>query len=137
MRFKVMRLSVGLILLLFHAMGVSTAWSQKAAVTEIPVDPNSPPTTITVQKGGEAQKSTESEQVIDGTAEISGQPNADPNKAEKSYWKACGDWKAEVERLNKGNVIALDCGKKNPSVENYRTTYRSTATYKVKVKLKH
>lgn len=116
----------------------SMAWAQKGAVTEIPISENGTTTTISVQKGTpSATGSKETSEVLDGSAEITGDPNVLLKGARESWKKACDDWKKEVKDLNKDNqVIALNCSTPKCGSESGGTVCKSAATYKVKVNLK-
>lgn len=117
----------------------SLALAQKAGVTEIPINENGTTTTISVQKGSSANPGTprDTQEVLDGTAEISGEPNVLLNGARANWKTACDEWKKEVKDLNKDNqVIALNCGTAKCGTEGHGTVCKSAATYKVKVNLK-
>lgn len=116
----------------------SLALAQKAGVTEIPVTENGTTTTISVQKGSPtAPGSRDTSEVLDGSAEIAGEPNVLMKGARESWKVACDDWKKEVKDLNKENqVIALNCGVPKCATEGGGTVCKSAANYKVKVNLK-
>lgn len=116
----------------------SVALAQKAGVTEIPISENGTTTTISVQKGSPtAPGSRDTSEVLDGSAEIAGEPNVLVKGARESWKVACDDWKKEVKDLNKENqVIALNCGSPKCATEAGGTVCKSTANYKVKVNLK-
>jgi hypothetical protein len=119
---------------IFILLFVPKSFAQKAAVTEIPLEGS---TTITVQKGAANSGSTEMSQILDGNAEISGEPNVLSRGARDSWKKSCDDWKDEVKALNKENqLIAINCNSPSCNAMNGSTTCKSIATYKVKVNLK-
>ncbi len=120
--------------LLFFA---TLALAQKAGVTEIPINENGTTTTISVQKGNPSLPTRDTSEVLDGTAEIAGEPNVLVNGARGTWKIACEDWKKEVKDLNKENqVISLNCGSPKCGTEGNGTVCKSNATYKVKVNLK-
>lgn len=114
------------------------AQSQKANITEIPVDGNSQTTTIEIKKGDRpSPEGKEIHEILDGHSEVSGDPNPMQKAARESWKKACDEWKKEVKDLNKENqVLILNCNSPKCSIENGSTICKSEATYKVKVKLK-
>lgn len=114
------------------------AFAQKAGVTEIPISEDGTTTTISVQKGTPtAPGSRDTSEVLDGSAEIAGDPNVLMKGARENWKKACDEWKKEVKDLNKENqVIALNCGAPKCASESGGTVCKSAANYKVKVNLK-
>lgn len=113
------------------------AQSQKANVTEIPVDGNAQTTTIQIKKGDAVDAGRETHEILDGHSEVSGDPNPMSKGARESWKKACDDWKKEVKELNKENqVLILNCNSPKCAPEGGSTICKSEASYKVKVKLK-
>ena len=83
-----------------------------------------------------APLSREIYEVVEGKAEVAGDPDALQKGARESWKKACEVWKKEVRELNKENqVLVLDCGSVQCSPEGIQTLCRSTAQYKLKVKM--
>lgn len=76
------------------------------------------------------------EEVIEGKAEVVGEPNVLANAARESWKKACENWKKEVKELNK-EVLILNCNSPKCTTEKGRTTCKSDASYKIKVKLRN
>ncbi len=73
-------------------------------------------------------------EVLDGTAQVGGEPGNDSNLARAKWQTACDAWKAETKDLNKSNqVVALACGSADCTYqENGNYICKSTATYKIK-----
>lgn len=119
------------------------AFAQTANIKDLPLDgEEGSSTTITIEKGkpgarpGQATQPVQNE-VLDSTVEIEGE-SAPLLKAAKGNWKkACEDWKKEVKDLNKDNqVLSLNCGSPRCAPESTALTVcRSTATYKIRLKL--
>lgn len=126
--------SVLLIAIFMAYLASSDANAQKAAVTEIPVDGG---TTIQIRKGEPAPAAEKDFEILDGSAEVAGEPNVMAKAARESWKKACDDWKKEVKELNKDNqVIVLNCNTPKCGPEGTTTVCKSTATYKIKIRLK-
>jgi len=88
-------------------------------------------------QGAHAQSSSVTD-VLDGTAEISGDPQVLVKAARESWKKACEDWKKEVKDLNKDNeVLILNCNSPVCVQEGPHQICRSKATYKVRLKLQN
>lgn len=86
--------------------------------------------------GGLAQE--EREELLEGRAEVVGDPNVLQRAARDSWKKACEDWKKEVKELNVDNkVLILNCNEPRCSTEKGSTVCRSEANYKIKVKFKN
>lgn len=113
------------------------AQSQKANITEIPMDGTSETTTIQIKKGEPQAEGREINEIIDGTSEVTGDPNLMQKAARESWKKACDEWKKEVKELNKDNqVLILNCNSPRCGIESGSTVCKSEASYKVKVKIK-
>lgn len=89
-----------------------------------------PPTPTTTAATPAAQQF----ELIEGAAQIAGEPDVLAVPAQKKWQKACDDWKQEFKELNKSNqIIALSCN--SPScqpIETASTICTSNATYKIK-----
>ncbi len=113
----------------------SVAMAQKTSVTDIPTDSN---TVITVKKGDDKSTTEKNFEIVEGSGEVSGDPQL-MNKEARASWKAaCNDWKKEIKDLNKTNeIIVLNCNKPNcQKSEGGQTVCESNGDYKVKVKTK-
>lgn len=115
------------------ASGVGFAHAQTASVKDIPAEGD---TTISISKGSKASVDKKFE-IVDGNADISGDPEVLQNAARNSWKKSCNEWKQELKDLNKDNqVLALTCNSpKCEKNESSQTVCKSTGAYKVKVKL--
>ena len=115
------------------ASGVNFAYAQTASVKDIPAEGD---TTISISKGSKASADKKFE-IVDGNADISGDPEVLQNAARTSWKKSCNDWKQEVKELNKDNqVLSLTCNSpKCEKNEASQTVCKSTGAYKLKVKL--
>lgn len=108
--------------------------AQTANIKDIPVDPEQG-TTIRIEKGARPNAPTTSE-VLEGQAEVTGDPKPLARVARESWSKACEDWKKEVKELNKDNqIMALSCNSAKCSNEGVLTVCKSTATYKIRMKI--
>ena len=110
------------------------AFSQKTAVTEIPMNEN---TTISIKKGDAANKCEKLYEIVESTAEIQGEPSILSKEARNNWKKACADWKKEIKELNQENkIIALDCGKVTCAKEGGEgQVCSSQGSYKIKTKI--
>lgn len=115
-------------------LGSLVALGQKAAVTDIPTNEE---TTISIKKGEAASKGDRQFEIVEGNADIEGDPNVLIKEARANWKKACSEWKKEIKELNKDNkIISLDCGKMTcvaQGAEGQLCT--SKASYKVKTKI--
>jgi hypothetical protein len=113
----------------------SVAMAQKTSITDIPTDSN---TVITVKKGDDKTTAEKNFEIVEGSGEVSGDPQL-MNKEARASWKAaCNDWKKEIKELNKTNeIIVLNCNKPNcQKSDGGQTVCESNGDYKVKVKTK-
>jgi len=112
--------------------------AQTANIKDIPLD-NEQSTTITIQKGTRPGQTTQpvANEVLEGSAEIEGESAPLVKVARGSWKKACDDWKKEVRELNKDNqILSINCGVSKCAPEATALTIcRSTATYKIRLKL--
>lgn len=103
-------------------------------------------TTISIRKGPQANSATTSVsapvkcqpvyEISEGTEELVGEGNLMNKPAKQNWTKACDDWKKEFRASNKSNqVISINCGSASCANEFNEVVCKSTATYKVKVKL--
>jgi hypothetical protein len=128
-----MKLISFLLAITFYAV-ISNA--QKASITDLPTDSD---TTISIKKGDSSSKINSPDfEVISGDAAIDGDPDLLTKAARTNWKKACDDWKKEFRELNKENqILAMSCGSANCVSEKAESFCRSTATYKLKVKIKN
>lgn len=119
------------------------AFAQSANIKDLPLDgEEGSSTTITIEKNKPGYRPGQPTQpvaneVLDSSVEIEGEA-APLNKAAKANWKkACDDWKKEVKELNKDNqILSMNCGSSRCAPESTALTVcKSTATYKIRLKL--
>lgn len=117
-----------LILLLFLPLITE---AQSVGVKDIPAGDD---TTIEIRKGKGSDKEFE---VVTDEDSIEGEA-APLLKEARSHWKrACAEWKSELKELNKDNqVLSMSCGTMQCSTVAMESTCRSTAKYKLKVRVK-
>lgn len=144
MRFVIRVMGLNVCTAAFFLAGVAGA--QTASVKDIPLDQEGS-TTITIEKGTAAGKSSMKEarpvgrpvenEVLDGTAEIEGDPAPLVKQAKENWKKACADWKAEVKDLNRENqVVMMNCSTPRCEPDAHASTVcRSNATYKIRLKV--
>lgn len=109
----------------------SFALAQSVGVKDIPADGD---TTIEIKKGSKTQNEYE---VVTSEDEIEGEAAPLLKEARTNWKKACADWKTETKELNKDNqVLTLSCGKMTCSTVAMESTCRSTATVKIKTRVK-
>jgi hypothetical protein len=126
-----MKLISFLLAITFYAV-LSNA--QKASITDLPTDSD---TTISIKKGDSSTIFSPDYEVVSGDAAIDGDPDLLTKAARTNWKKACDDWKKEFRELNKENqILAMSCGTSNCVSEKGESFCRSTATYKLKVKIK-
>jgi hypothetical protein len=122
-------------LLVFLALTGTPSFAQKAQmkIEDIKADGD---TTITVRKGEKALPEKNYE-IISGTDEISGDEEFDSKRALASWKEACDTWKKEIRELNTDNrVLVISCGAKKKATDGTKTTYTSSAHYKIRVKMR-
>ncbi len=94
-----------------------------------------PDTTISIQKGKPMKECTVFE-IIDGREEVFGGPEYDKSKALASWKTACNEWRGNFKEMNRENrVISVNCGQFTQGRDGEQYLYKSTATYKVRVKM--
>lgn len=104
------------------------------------VDTDAEETTITVKKGKGGTTATPTcqpvFQVENGNEEIVSD-GAVMTKGARANWKrSCEEWKKEFRSLNKENrIISMNCGTASCGPEGAETVCKSTATYKVRIKM--
>jgi hypothetical protein len=111
-------------------------WAQKAQIKmeDIPTNEN---TSITIQKGAKPALTPPDYEIVSGQDEITGDEEFDDKKALSSWKSACESWKSEIRELNIDNkVIMLSCGARKKSKVDAKFTFTSTASYKVRVKIR-
>ena len=91
-------------------------------------------TTIEVKKGTKTDNKYE---ITQGHDEISGDPAPILQFAQKSWKKACDEWKKEFKDLNKDNqIISMICGTMECKTAPSGSSCKSEAKYTVKVQVK-
>lgn len=91
-------------------------------------------TTISVRKGG--SKSEAKFEITEGTEEVEGDPAPLQKEARANWKKACDGWKKELKENNKDNqILTANCGTAQCSTTAMETVCKSTAKYKLKVRL--
>jgi hypothetical protein len=92
-------------------------------------------TAIIIKKGAQVGDCVQYE-IIDGHEEIAGDSNFAKETALNSWKTACKEWKASMREMNKDNqMIALNCNTPIADKANDQVAYKSTGSYKVKVKM--
>lgn len=111
-----------------------SVWSQKAAVTDIPMSED---TTISIKKGDAAGKCDKTFEIVEGTGQIEGEPALLAKDARSSWKVACAQWKKEIKEMNQDNkVLFMDCGKVTCSPQGAEgQVCRSEGSYKIKTKM--
>lgn len=132
-----LRLFLSLAAILAVVLSSNSLRAQKTSVTDIPSD-GSQTTTTTIQvKKGDQPSADRDFEILDGSAEVAGEPNLMSKGARESWKKACDEWKKEVKDLNKENqVVVLNCNSPHCAIESGSTVCKSTASYKLRVKIK-
>lgn len=113
------------------------AFSQSVDIKDVKTD--SEETTISIKKGGavaQAGKCQPAFEILSSNEELVGD-GANMNKPARANWKkSCDEWKKEMKAMNKGNqILALSCGNPSCGPEGTETVCKSSASYKMKVKL--
>ena len=120
-------------LVLFSAVVIGETTAVK--VEGIPTEPE---TTISIKKGAPVvgQQCIEY-QIIEGSEEVNGQPDFDRKKAYQDWKSECDRWKISMKEINKTNeILTINCNKPKSSRDGEMLTYASSASYKMKVKVK-
>ncbi len=104
------------------------------------VDTDAEETTITVKKGKGGTTATPTcqpvFQVENGNEEIVSDGAVMTKGARANWKKSCDEWKKEFRSLNKDNrIISMNCGTASCGPEGAETVCKSTATYKVRIKM--
>lgn len=104
------------------------------------VDTDAEETTITVKKGKGGTTAAPTcqpvFQVENGNEEIVADGALMVKGARTNWKKACDDWKKEFKGLNKDNrIISMNCGTASCGPEGAETVCKSTANYKVRIKM--
>jgi hypothetical protein len=97
-------------------------------------------TTIEIHRGEKAkekaQKCQPNWEVVDGQAEIEGEPASMTREARSQWRKACDSWKKDFRADNKDSkIISLNCGTADCSGDATQKICSSKASYKIKTKL--
>lgn len=100
------------------------------------IDSGQDTTTIEIRKGKKEDLKTAGWEVTDGESDIEGESSATKSDADKSWKKACEDWKKEFRADNKDNkILNLNCGTKTCSGDAGSKVCTSKATYKIKTRV--
>ncbi|MBI1861856.1 MAG: hypothetical protein HYR96_13160 [Deltaproteobacteria bacterium] len=109
------------------------ALAEKSSVKVEDIPSTSEETNITIQKGS-ARKDCTRYEIIDGHEDVFAGPEYDKTKALSNWKAACSEWIKNFREMNKENrVISVNCGQPIMSKEGDQTSYKSTASYKVRV----
>jgi hypothetical protein len=94
-------------------------------------------TSIVIKKGADA--GTQDFEVVSGNEDVVGEPKPSNRESYASWKAACAEWKKEMRELNKENsLLALNCNAASKEKdENGQTTYKSTGSYKMRVRVKN
>lgn len=95
-------------------------------------------TTIQIKKGksGETAPQKPKFEITDGEEDVVGDGAVLVKEAKANWKKACKEWKAELKENNKGNqVLSANCGNVTCGTEQNETVCRSSAKYKLKVRM--
>ena len=124
-------LSLGLALI------ATSATAQEAGV-KIDKIPTNEDTSITIRKGANRDCDAKPNyDVVSGTEELASDEEFDDKKALAGWKQACADWKKELKEMNAGNqILVASCGTKSKTKEGGKTIFKSTASYKLKVRIK-
>lgn len=126
-------------LVLFSAVSFVAAVSFAQTVDVNNVSTNEE-TTIHIKKGAPGNSAAcdcrPQYEITEGDEEVIGDGAMLAKEAQSNWKKACNEWKSELKDMNKGNqIITVNCGSSTCSPSNSQTICKSTAKYKVKVKL--
>ena len=136
--------SIGVQMLQKHALSIvmsltflmalnGLAQGPKVKVGDILTDED---TSVYIRKGIPLNMGPEFE-IVSGSSEITGEPMAGSKESYASWKTACDDWKKETREMNKENaILALGCNSATKTQENGQQVYRSTGTYKLKVRVR-
>jgi hypothetical protein len=93
-------------------------------------------TSIIIKKGAAAEQCVHYE-IVSGNEEVFGTPEFDRTKAYASWKTACNEWRQSLKEMNKDNqLITLNCNSPQATKEDEHFTYRSSGSYKIKIKMK-
>lgn len=114
------------------------SWAQSVDVKG--VDTNSDQsTTIEIRKGEKANAKVKCDplwEIVEGSAEIQGDPGPMAPDARKNWKLECDSWQKQFRADNKENkIITVSCGTPSCSGETANKVCASTATYKIKSRL--
>ena len=113
----------------------TAAFAQKVDIKDVDTS-GQEPTTIQISKGDRAQKAQAMWEVVEGAADIAGEPQMMSKQARTSWKTACDDWKKEFRADNKDNkILSLNCGMPNCAAKADSTVCESKASYKLKTRL--
>lgn len=109
--------------------------AEKSSVKVEDIPTTGTDTSITIHKGGKPKDCTVYE-IVDGHEDVFGGPEFDRSKALASLKTACAEWAKNFKEMNKENrVISVNCGQPVQSKEGEQYSFKSAASYKVRVKM--
>lgn len=137
MKFNDDRFSMATFFLLLNWLVPSGAFAQTADVKIKDVS-TAENTAIFIEKNAErVQSRTPREyEIVDGSEEIIGDPSNDEAVARKSWKAACNEWRNTMKELNKGTILALNCGRPKKEKESYNISFESVGVYKLRVRIR-
>lgn len=137
MSFDRNRYSMATLFLLFNWLVPAGVFAQTAdlKIKDVSTAEN---TAIFIEKNAERiQSRTPREyEIVDGTEEIIGDPSNDEATARKSWKAACSEWRSTMKELNKGSILALNCGRPKKEKETYNISFESVGVYKLRVRIR-
>lgn len=81
-----------------------------------------------------AESASKQYQIVDGEAEITGEPDRLEAGARTKWTTACNDWKKELKELNGNQLMALSCNSPKCSFSgSINAQCTSQANYKIKI----
>ena len=71
--------------------------------------------------------------MTEGMDSIVGEASPSVSRAYRNWKYACQEWKSELKKLNRGNLLFASCGKVAKRNEGPSVIYESRASYKIRV----
>jgi len=95
-------------------------------------------TAIYIEKNSERNRLRDPDfEIVEGKEDIVGDPENLDATARKNWKAACNEWRADMKDLNKANsILSLACGIPVKAKETHNITYKSTGSYKMKVRIR-
>ena len=75
-------------------------------------------------------------EVITGEEEVIGDPSNIDDQARKNWKQACAEWQGQMKELNKGNILALSCGRPIKTKDSFNISFESKGSYKLRVRIR-